>query len=222
VGCTPNRDVITGSGNVVTQEEMISGFDKVEVSRAFKADISQGETFGVIVRIDDNLLKYLEVVKEGDTLKIGLETDQRVKDGTFEAEVTLPELSGLSLSGASQATTAGFQSANTLEVDVSGASRLRGEIEAGDAQFDVSGGGQVTLGGSANDLSVTASGASNVDLTNLTAANANIKASEASKVTVNTDGTLDADARGASKVYYVGNPRLGETIMEGASTIERK
>ena len=149
VGCTPNRDVITGSGKVVTQEESISGFDKVEVGHAFEADISQGETFGVIVRIDDNLLKYLEVVKDGNTLKVGLKTDQRVKDGTFEVELTLPELSGLGLSGASQATLAGFRSENALAVDVSGASRLRGDIEAGDARFDVSGGGQVTLRGSA-------------------------------------------------------------------------
>ena len=94
VGCTPNRDVITGSGKVVTQEESISGFDKVEVGHAFEADISQGETFGVIVRIDDNLLKYLEVVKDGNTLKVGLKTDQRVKDGTFEVELTLPDSPG--------------------------------------------------------------------------------------------------------------------------------
>ncbi len=185
VGCTPTRDVITGSGKVVTQEEAISGFDRVEVSRAFRADISQGETFGVIIRIDDNLLEYLEVVKEGDTLKIGLKTNQRVKDGTFEAEVTLPELTGLKLSGASQATTEGFKSANALNVDFSGASHLRGDIEAGDARLDISGGGQVALSGSADDLTVSASG-EHVDLADLIVDNANIKANEASKVTVNT------------------------------------
>jgi hypothetical protein len=141
VGCTPTRDVITGSGKVVTQEESISGFDKAELSRAFKADISQGETFSVVIRIDDNLLKYLEVVKEGETLKIGLSTSDRVKDATLEAEVILPELTGLTLRGASQATTAGFKSANSLNVDVSGASNLRGDLEVGDAWLDVSGGG---------------------------------------------------------------------------------
>ncbi|MFC2037779.1 head GIN domain-containing protein, partial [Chloroflexota bacterium] len=175
-----------------------------------------------IVRIDDNLLKYLEVVKEGDTLKIGLKTNQRVKDGTFEAEVTLPELTGLKLSGASQAATAGFKAANALNVDVSGASHLRGDIEAGDARFDVSGGGNVILRGSAGDLSVDASGASNVDLADLSVDNANIKASEASRVTVNASGTLDVDARGASRVYYLGSPVLGTTNLEGASTIEQK
>ena len=48
VGCTPPGGTITASGNVVTQEEALSGFDKVEVSHAFKVDVSQGETFSVI------------------------------------------------------------------------------------------------------------------------------------------------------------------------------
>jgi hypothetical protein len=222
VGCTPTRDVITGSGKIVTQEEAISGFDKVAVNRAFRANISQGETSSVIIRIDDNLLKYLEVVKEGDTLKIGLKTDQRIKDGTLEAEVTLPELTGLNLSAASQATITGFESTNGFSVDLSGASRLHGDIKAGDARFDVSGGGNVILRGSAGDLSVDASGASTVDLADLIVGSANIKASEASRVTVNTSGTLDVDARGASHVYYLGSPILGTTNLEGASTIEQK
>jgi hypothetical protein len=61
-----------------------------------------------------------------------------------------------------------------------------------------------------------------VDLEDLIVDNANIKASEASRVTVNTSGTLDVDASGASSVYYLGSPSLGRTNLEGASTIEQK
>ena len=49
VGCTLPGNIITGSGNVVTQEEAISGFDKVEVSHTFNVDISQGKTFSVVI-----------------------------------------------------------------------------------------------------------------------------------------------------------------------------
>ena len=63
VGCTPPGPPLTGSGKVVPQEEAISGFDKVKVSHAFKAEISQGETFSVVVRVDDNLVEYLDVVE---------------------------------------------------------------------------------------------------------------------------------------------------------------
>jgi hypothetical protein len=49
----------------------ITGFDKVDVSHAFMADSAQGDDFQVVVRVDDNLVEHLNVVKQGSTLKIG-------------------------------------------------------------------------------------------------------------------------------------------------------
>ena len=219
-GC--GQSPITGSGNVVTQEEAISGFDKVEVSHAFKVNISQGETFSVVVHIDDNLLQYLEVVKQGSTLKIGLTTDRITRDSTLEAKVTLPGLTGLGLKAASQGTITGFTSTNALNVDLSAASRLRGDIEAGDARLDVSDASQVTLRGSAGDMILDASGASTVDLADFPVANAIVEARDGSEVTVNASGTLNVDAHGASRVYYVGSPTLGTIDTYDASKVEPK
>jgi hypothetical protein len=222
VGCTPPGGTITASGNVVIQEEAISGFDKVEVSHAFKVDISQGETFSVVVRLDDNLLQYLEVVKQGSTLKIGLKTDRITRSATLEAEVTMPELTGLDLSAASQVTITGFKSASALNVDLSAASHLSGDIEAGDARLDISDASQVSLRGSAGDVTVAARGASTVDLADFPVANANVEARDASKVNVNASGTLDVDASGASQVYYAGSPTLGTIDTAGSSTVEQR
>jgi hypothetical protein len=209
---------------VVTQEEDISGFDRVALSNAFKVDIRQGETFSVVVRVDDNLLDHLVVKKRGSTLKIGLMPglSPTLQNTTQEAEVTMPELTGLHLSGAPHATVSGFKSTNHLDVDVSGASNLRGEIEAGDGRFDVTGASSVTLRGSAGDVIVDARGSSCVDLADFPVADANVKAVGASNVTVNPSGILDADAIGASHVYYVGNPRLGSWDASTASSIKRK
>jgi len=219
-GVTP----ITGSGNIVTQEETFTGFDKVDVSHAFKVDISQGQAFSVVIRIDDNLVQYLEVVKQGGTLKISLKPGRsyNTRKVTMEAEVTMPELSGLELSGASQGAITGFESTKTLNVDLSGASHLRGDIEAGDAWFAVSGASQMNLTGSAEDVVINASGASQVDLSAFPVADAHVDASGASKATVNPSGQLDVDASGASHVYYVGSPTLGKIDTSGASSVNRK
>ena len=215
---------ITGSGNIVTQEETFTGFDKVDVSHTFKVDISQGDTFSVIIRVGDNLIQYLEVVKQGSTLKIGLKPGRpyNIRKATMEAEITMPELTGLELSGASQGTITGFKSTKALDVDVSGASSLWGDIEAGDARFDVSGASQMTLSGSAEDVVIDASGASQVDLSAFPLADANVEASGASTVTVDPSGRLDADASGASTVYYLGSPTLGKIDTSGASSVKRK
>jgi len=79
VGCTPSSAIsITGSGNVITRTVDLTNFDRVAVSHAFKVDIRQGEAFSVVVRIDDNLEKYLEMGKQGSTLKIGFKPDRSV------------------------------------------------------------------------------------------------------------------------------------------------
>jgi hypothetical protein len=226
LGCAliPRSTTITGSGNVVTREEPIAAFDRVDVSHEFHVDISQGDTFSVIVRVDDNVVEYLEVVKQGNTLKIGVEPGRAlsVSGATMEAEVTMPELAGLELSGASHAAITGFKSTKALDVNLSGASDLSGDIEAGDATFDASGASRVTLNGSARNVTVEGSGASHIDLSDFAVADAGVKLSGASTATVNPSGTLDVDASGASHVYYLGNPRMGNFEMSGASSVERK
>ena len=222
VSCTPVT--ISGSGNVVTQEEAITRFDKVDASQSFEVDISQGEAYSVIIRVDDNVLPHLQVVKQGDALKIGLKPGQvySIQKATMQAEVIMPELTGLDLSGASHATISGFESTKDLIVDLSGSSSLRGDIEAGSASFDLSGSGDVTLTGSAGDVAIDASGSSDVDLTDFPVADANINASGSSRVTVNPSGRLDVDATGASDVYYLGSPTMGAIDTSGSSTVKPK
>jgi hypothetical protein len=135
---------ITGSGNVVTQEEAITGFDKVDISQGFTVDIIQGDAFSVVIRIDDNLVQYLEVVKQGSTLKIGLKPGRSWRSGTLKAEVTMPELTGLDLSGGSHATVSG--SGGDVTIDASGGSGANlSAFAVVNANVKASGGSQVTV-----------------------------------------------------------------------------
>ena len=220
IGCA--QVTITGSGKVVTQEEAITGFDKVDISQSFSVDITQVESFSVVIRVDDNLAEHLHVVKQGSTLKIGLDPSRSytIVSATMEAEVTMPELLALDLSGSSEASVSGFESTKSLVVDLSGNSDLRGDIQAGDSRFDVSGNSSVTIAGSAVDVSVDASGSSEADLADFPASDGVVNASGSSTVTVNLSGKLDADASGASDIYYLGEPDLGEIDTSGSSSIQ--
>lgn len=222
IGCA--QVIITGSGNVITQEEAITGFDKVDIRQSFSVDISQGEEFSVVVRVDDNLVEYLGVEKQGSTLKIGLDPTRSftITNGTLEAEVTMPELVGLDLSGSSDARVSGFESTQSLKVDLSGSSDVRGDIRAGDSSFDLSGSSSITLSGSAGNVTVDASGSSDVDLTDFPAVDGTVSASGASTVTVNLSGRLDADASGSSDIYYLGDPQMGRMDTSGSSSIQSR
>ena len=98
-GCSSLREsVITGSGKIVTREETFTGFDQLDVGYGFKVDVRQAEDFSVVIRVDDNVEKYLEVAKKGSTLQIGLKPNVNVTSRTLEAEITMPKLTGLEMS----------------------------------------------------------------------------------------------------------------------------
>jgi hypothetical protein len=158
VGCT--QLTVTGSGNVVTQEMAITGFDKVDINQGFMVDISQGDEFSVVIRIDDNFEEYLQVGKEGSTLKIGLEQNRIYSDATLKAEVTMPELVGLDLSGGSHISVSG--SGADIAIDASGGSGADlASFSVVNANVDASDGSQVTVNVSGT-LNVDASGGSQV------------------------------------------------------------
>jgi serine/threonine-protein kinase len=194
--------VVTGSGNLVTQELDFADFDKLDVSQGFHVEVQQGDTFSVVIRVDDNLVDHVQVTKSGSTLRIGLQPSQlyNLRDVTLEADVTMPELTGIDLSGGSHGNLNGFGSVKALDADLSGGSHLNGEADFGDVRFDLSGGSHTTLSGSAENLTLNVSGGSHGKLGNLEVVDADVDANGGSHATVHPSGTLDASASGGSHI----------------------
>ena len=234
---------IVGSRNLVTDEMDFSDFTAVSVGSAFDVEIMESSSYSVSITADDNLFDYIEVSKTGYTLTIGLKWGHNYQSVTLRAEITMPELYELELSGATHGTIVGFGSSHEfslvlsgasslyagdvsvgdIEVDISGASYFNGNLTAsGDATFVVSGASTVELVGEAEDLVATVSGASHVELSEFPVHNATINLSGASHSTANLDGRLDAVVSGASHLLYTGNPAMGDISTSDVSTISRK
>jgi hypothetical protein len=213
---------ITGSGQLVTTPFNLTGFTKVSAGSAFQVEVKQGPSHRVSVTVDDNLVEYLDVAKSGNTLQIRLKPNTQIRQATLKAAVILPELTGLDLSGATRTTVAGFESGKPLGIELSGASRLDGDITCGEAQFDVSGASRLELRGRAGTMKIDSSGASNLDLERFDAEGATVSASGASHVNVSVHGNLEVDASGASSVRYAGEVVGVNVQTSGASSVRRK
>lgn len=213
---------LIGSGNLETEEYAFTDFTKVEISSAFEFEIQQSSSYNISVTADDNVMDYVQVSMDGQTLKIGLGTVPRFGPVTLRASVTMPELHGLTVSGASRGDVYDFSSTEDVNITVSGASRVNGDITAGNIEFDISGASTVQLEGSANDMVASVSGASRLNLGGFTVNNANVNFGGASSGTVNLNGRLDADLSGASKLSYIGEPIMGTINTSGASTLSKK
>jgi len=214
--------VLIGSGNLETEQYAFANFTRVEISSAFEFQIRQSSSYGINVTADDNVIDHVQISQDGQTLKIrvgGVPSFRRV---TLKASVTMPQLGGLTVSGASHGTVSDFNSTEAVSIAVSGASRVTGDITAGNVEFDISGASTIQLEGSANDMVASVSGASRFNLDDFTVNNADVNFSGASSGTVNLDGRLDADLSGASRLWYIGEPTMGDINTSGASTLSKK
>jgi hypothetical protein len=223
-GCiAPLGAQITASGPVVAKEFDLARFTQVAAGSAFAVEITGGDTYSVTVMVNENLLDQLDVSVSGSTLRIYLKPGLGITGkATMQAKVTMPGLAGLDLSGATRTTVAGFNSEQPLDIKVSGASTLRGDMTSGDARVDASGASTVALQGGAQDMNVKASGASTVDFGRFSSQDTTVDASGASRVTVSPSGQLDVEASGASTVLYVGEPAGQRVNTSGASTVRQK
>ncbi len=215
---------VPASGKEVTREFDQRGFERVRVSHAFEARLSQGDRFQVTVRLDEAFLPYLEVRQSGGSLSVGFRPGFQGDGRAARPRVVirLPRLRGLELSGAVQATLEGFRSDLPLELELSGASGLRGRIEAGDVRLRVSGASRVQLTGSARDTRLELSGASEADLLDFPVRDAVADVSGASTARVHPRGRLEVEASGASRVLYGGSPAMGRVELSGASSISEQ
>jgi len=215
---------LAGSVNLVTEEMEFSDFSIVEVGYAFEVEITQSSSYGVDITADEHVevsrtgedeyerkltFDYIQVSKAGDTLTIGLKSGYTYRSShllrplTLRAEITMPDLYELTLSGATRGTFEGFNSLHELILTLSGASSLSAR-------------------GTANDVLIIASGASHLELSDYPVHNANVTLSGASRATVNLDGRLDADLSGASRLLYIGEPTMGDIQTSGGSTVSEK
>lgn len=230
------------SGGVVTREMDFADFTNVEVGHAFKVEITRADSCSVSITAGEKLFDHIDVVKSGNTLKISLKSYRFHIRPTLEARITMPTLNKLRLGGATRGTVTGFSSeepfdlnlsgASALDIDmeagktgfeISGASRLSGNMKADDAELVLSGASRAELRGSANSVIVSAWGASKLDLTDFTLNDTSVNLKGASQARCGECcGNLEIDLSGASRLDYGGNPTMRSVNVSGASTIHQR
>ena len=108
-----------------------------------------------------------------------------------------------------------------VEFDISGASRVSGDIAMRDGWFNVSGASNIDLAGSAGEVNLKVSGASRALLAEFSIKDATVRLSGASSGIVNALGSLDVDLSGASNLSYIGSPDLHNIDVSGGSKLSQ-
>jgi hypothetical protein len=191
---------IRGSGHIVTTDYQLTGFSAIAVDSGFTVDASQSDVFSVAVTSDDNVVPYLQVTQQGQTLKIALQSGSYTNT-TLRATVSMPQLTGIDLNGGSRMTAAGFN-----------------EVEALD--LSTNGGATLTLKGAGNSLTANGNGGSRFDLSAFPVTTATVEVNGGSTGIVNVNGgPLNVTASGGARLEYTGKPSGGTRAISGGASV---
>ena len=106
---------VLAAGCATGKEVSLTDFDKVEIQDGFHVDITVGEEYSVTLNVDDDVLKKIEVVKQGDTLIFRVKPFQGIIPGSPAAKVAMPALTALSLGSGSHVNVKGSGDELTLK-----------------------------------------------------------------------------------------------------------
>ena len=220
-----DASTVKGSGNVVTEERDVSGFDSVVMSGFGRVIITQGDEESLTVETDDNLMQYIETKVSGGTLELGFTDDVGrkilVPSDSFIFRLSVIDLTALDISGA-----ASFEiqelDADRLEMVLSGAGGVRiNSLTAADLVVTVSGAGDIELVGQVETQEVDLRGLGSYDAPDLESQEATVRIGGAGSATIWVRDTLDVTIGGAGDVDYFGSPAVTQDITGAGSITSR-
>ena len=135
--------------------------------------------------------------------------------------ITAPELRKISIYGASKIETPDGQTLSQpkLTLDLNGAAKADLQLAVTNLNIEAKGASKLELEGSAENVEIAIAGAGKVEAEDLIVQNMHINCAGASQAEVHVVRELWAQAAGASKISYQGNPSIKQKMAVGGSFI---
>lgn len=208
------------------QVRNVGTFTGIKVSSAIELLLSQGNPSNVVVSADEN--KYRDNIKteiRNGVLNIYYENhglNWNVGNHRLKAYVSFNTLKTLQIDGASSCKINGSIVEQDLNIKMSGASSLSGDLKINNLNFEGSGASNAKITGSATRIIIHVNGASDFKSYDFVTEDCTARASGASDIRITVNKELSVDASGASSINYKGNPAVRELHSSGASSVSKK
>jgi len=198
-------------------------FKSIKVSSGINVYLSKADDEALAVSAPGENKQEIKTEIENGELHISY-SGERIRfnnRGRVNVYVAYKELEQLYASGASEVIVAGEMELPLLNVQLSGASTMKGALNIGELNIRLSGASDMKITGKAKTVNIISNSASDVKDYGFVAEICNIKVSGASDVNITVTKELYADASGASDVHFKGSAEIKEKQTSGASSIAR-
>lgn len=203
--------------NLVKETRSVSDFDQVSFGVPGTLYITTGPVFRLEIEGDRRVVGNTETEVRGDRLVIRNFNNNFSFRGEEKVTIhlTMPDVSGISVSGSGVAEVTDGISADGLSLGVSGSGKLKvPSVEADRLECSVSGSGDIIIEGKGSvdnaEISISGSGSYTGELTEID--HLIVKVSGSGSCHCNAGDSLEASISGSGSVIYSGNPRIDARV----------
>lgn len=211
---------VRGSGNVITEDRNVSGFNGLNMAGYGEVIITQGDAESLTIETDENLLQYIQTEVRNNTLYIEF-TDKVIPDPSLSITFNLSiiDLESLELAGAGSFDIKALDTPS-LGILFNGAGNIDLEsLTADQITVQLNGAGSIKAAGEVAKQDVTISGAGKYSTPDLKSSQADVLVEGLGQVEIWVTDTLNVNIEGAGSVNYYGSPSVTQNV-EGAGSIQ--
>jgi len=199
----------SASGSGSTRSFAVADFTRVDLRSSDDVDVVSGPSFAVTAEGDPKVLDELEVVKDGQTLRVGRKHHFSWSwgdHGSARVHVTMPRLEEANVAGSGTMKVAHAQGDFSGAVAGSGDLDIAG-IQGGKAHLAIAGSGDIVAAGTAEALDVSIAGSGDVDSRQLKASRGSVSIMGSGSLRGTVAGPVDVSLAGSGDVEIGGGAK---------------
>jgi hypothetical protein len=214
--------LVTGSGDRVTETREVSNFDRVILEGSGEVVIVQSGEESLVIETDENVLQYVTSEVSGGTLILALESGNRgILSPELIFKVGVDDLVGARIEGSGDIS-AGNLDTNSLDVDISGSGKVKiDNLTAEQLATVIEGSGDAQLAGVVEQQTIDIAGSGKYNAGDLKSDSATVTIGGSGKAIVWAMETLNASIDGSGSVDYYGSPSVSSS-ESGSGSVNSK
>ena len=213
---------VRGSGAIKKQTRAVGHFTGLSLSVPAQLELRIGNSEGIAIETDDNLLPLIETVIDNGALAIRpVRKNMHLNATSMKIVVHARAIDRISLGG-NGAIRSDALRGGRMQFDLGGSGSIDVKGIDGDAvSVTVGGSGNFrTGGGSANTVSVSIGGSGDVDVGRMAASQASVSVAGSGTAVVWARHALSATIAGSGDVNYYGDPKVSRSVV-GSGDVTR-
>jgi len=212
---------VKGSGVVKTETRHVTGFNRISLSIPARVEVIQGNTEGITIEGDDNIVPLVETVVENNSLNIRFaERDLSISTKTLRLVVNVKTVEGLSVAGSGELHASKLQSA-TLKASIAGAGDVNiAHLDTESLTVSIAGSGNFAAAGKAKTIQTKIAGSGDIKIGKLEANSVTISVAGSGDATVWATDSLKVSVAGSGDVKYYGDAKVSQSVA-GSGSVKR-